>query len=330
MTEIVQQNYGEATMDSRALLRQSGIGIALFLLVAVFAISTEHFLTASNLTNILTQITINVILAVGMTFVILIGGIDLSVGSVLAFSAVIAGLIITAPGLDTDLAIVLAIIGAVAAGVGCGLLNGIVSAWWKIPSFIVTLGTLNLARGGALQVTNAGTIYSFPAAFNAFGSMSVGGIPLLFLIALTLVAIGWLILNQTVFGRILYGIGNNEEAVRLAGHNVFAYKVGAFTICGATAGIAAIAYMARLNVASPIIGSGFELNAIAAVVIGGTSLNGGRGTIIGTLLGACVIGVLANGLILLGLTDFIRQMITGAVIIFAVILDRYRDRLTAK
>jgi ribose transport system permease protein len=330
MTDIVQQNFSGVSMNGKAFLRQSGIGIALLLLIAVFSLSTEHFLTTSNLTNILTQITINVILAVGMTFVILIGGIDLSVGSVLAFSAVIAGLIITSPGLEPGPAIVLAVIGAIGAGVVCGVLNGVVGAWWKIPSFIVTLGTLNIARGGALQVTNAGTIYSFPPAFNAFGSMSLGGIPLLFLIALFLVALGWVVLNRTIFGRILYGIGNNEEAVRLAGHNVFAYKVAAFTICGATAGVAAIAYMARLNVASPIIGSGFELNAIAAVVIGGTSLNGGRGTIIGTLLGACVIGVLANGLILLGLTDFIRQMITGAVIIFAVVLDRYRDRLTAK
>ena len=148
---------------------------------------------------------------------------------------------------------------------------------------------------------------------------------MVFLIALALALIAWVILSKTVFGRLLYGIGNNEEAVRLAGHSLMFYKVAAFTIAGVLVGIAAIVYMARLNIASPIIGIGFELNAIAAVIIGGTSLNGGRGSVIGTLLGACIIGVLANGLILYGLSDFMRQMITGVVIILAVIIDKYRE-----
>jgi ribose transport system permease protein len=313
---------------ARAVLREAGIGIALIVLIAVFSVTTQHFLSASNLTNVLTQVTINLVLSIGMTFVILIGGIDLSVGSVLAFSAVVAGTVMTLPGLDPAPAVILAAVSAVVAGMAFGVLNGLISAFWSIPSFIVTLGTLNIARGAALQVTNANTIYSFPAVFNAFGSQTLYGVPLLFLIALALVGIGWFVLMKTVFGRVLYGIGNNEEAVRLAGHNVFFYKVAAFTICGATVGIGAIIYMARLNIASPIIGSGFELNAIAAVIIGGTSLSGGRGSIIGTLLGACIIGVLANGLILLGLNDFMRQMITGFVIILAIILDKYRERLS--
>jgi ribose transport system permease protein len=146
-----------------------------------------------------------------------------------------------------------------------------------------------------------------------------------FLIALLLTGIAWFVLSKTVFGRLLYGIGNNEEAVRLAGHSLMFYKVAAFTIAGALVGIAAIVYMARLNIASPIIGIGFELNAIAAVIIGGTSLSGGRGSVVGTLLGACIIGVLANGLILFGLSDFMRQMITGVVIILAVIIDKFRE-----
>ncbi len=313
---------------AKTVLREAGIGIALIILIVVFSATTEHFLSASNLTNVLTQVTINLVLSIGMTFVILIGGIDLSVGSVLAFCAVVAGTVMTLPGLDPAPAVALAAVSAVVAGMAFGVLNGLISAYWSIPSFIVTLGTLNIARGAALQVTNANTIYSFPAAFNAFGSQTFYGIPLLFLIALVLVAIGWFVLMKTVFGRVLYGIGNNEEAVRLAGHNVFFYKVAAFTICGAAVGIGAIIYMARLNIASPIIGIGFELNAIAAVIIGGTSLSGGRGSIIGTLLGACIIGVLANGLILLGLNDFMRQMITGFVIILAIILDKYRERLS--
>lgn len=320
--------HGMAGWSPKVLLRDAGIGLALLLLIVFFSVSTEHFLTPNNISNILTQITINLILAVGMTFVILIGGIDLSVGSMLAFCAVVGGTVLTIPDLSAFQAVALATLAAVGTGVACGFLNGWISAFWGLPSFIVTLGMLNIARGAALQVTDARTIYSFPASFNAFGSQMVFGIPVVFLIALVLVAIAWFVLSKTVFGRLLYGIGNNEEAVRLAGHSLMFYKVAAFTIAGALVGIAAMVYMARLNIASPIIGIGFELNAIAAVIIGGTSLNGGRGTVIGTLLGACITGVLANGLILFGLSDFMRQMITGVVIILAVIIDKYRERLT--
>lgn len=311
------------------VVRDSGIAVALVVLVIFFALTSDHFLTPANFTNILTQVTINLILAVGVTFVILIGGIDLSVGSVLALCAVVAGTVINLPGLPVFAAVTLATLAAVGVGIVCGLLNGFISAYWKLPSFIVTLGMLNIARGAALQVTDARTIYSFPPAFNAFGSQAIFGVPLVFIVALAIVAIGWFVLTRTVFGRLIYGIGNNEEAVRLAGHPVFFYKVATFTIAGAVVGIAAIIYMSRLNIASPIIGNGFELNAIAAVIIGGTSLNGGRGSVLGTLLGAIIIGVLANGLILLGLSDFMRQMITGIVIILAVILDKYRERLSA-
>ncbi|MCU0802166.1 MAG: ABC transporter permease [Rhodobacteraceae bacterium] len=310
----------------KELINRAGIGLALLGLVVFFSVFTEHFLTANNITNILTQITINLILAVGMTFVILIGGIDLSVGSIMAFAAVIAGKAMTMPGLGPTEAILLAVMAGLLAGMLCGLLNGFLSAYWSIPSFIITLGMLNIARGAALQVTDAQTVYAFPKEFSEFGSSLIFGVPVVFILALLLVAVAWFILNHTILGRMIYGIGNNEEAVRLAGHSVFRYKMIAFTICGLTAGIAAIVYMARLNIASPIAGIGFELNAIAAVIIGGTSLNGGRGSVIGTLMGALIIGVLANGLILLGLSDFMRQMITGVVLIAAVLLDQYRAR----
>ena len=314
----------------RSIINNAGIGLALLGLILFFSIFTEHFLNPNNITNILTQITINLILAVGMTFVILVGGIDLSVGSVMAFAAVVAGKAITLPGFGPTEVILLACIAAVTAGFVCGLLNGLITSYWALPSFIITLGMLNIARGAALHVSDAQTIYSFPFAFEEFGSAQIYGVPVVFLVALALVLLAWFVLNRTVFGRLLYGIGNNEEAVRLAGHPVFWYKVAAFTICGLTAGIAAVVYMARLNIASPIAGIGFELNAIAAVIIGGTSLSGGRGSVIGTLLGAFIIGVLANGLILIGLSDFMRQMITGVVIIIAVILDYYRARYAKK
>jgi ribose transport system permease protein len=315
---------------TRGAVRESGIALALVLLVGAFSLLSPLFLTPGNISNIFTQISINVILAVGMTFVILIGGIDLSVGSVMAFCAVVAGTVLKMPDLSVGWAIVLAIGVGVAVGALCGLINGAISAWWSIPSFIVTLGMLNIARGAALQWTDARSIYEFPNSFNNFGTASVFGIPAPFLVALALVVIAWVVLMRTVFGRLIYAIGNNEEAVRLAGHNILAYKVAAFTICGAAVGVGALVYMTRLTVASPILGIGFELNAIAAVIIGGTSLTGGRGSIIGTLLGACIIGVLANGLILIGVGDFVRQIITGVVIILAVVVDAYRMRLTRR
>ena len=312
---------------SSAALREAGIGVALVCLTAVFAMLSPIFLTSSNLTNIFTQISINVILAVGMTFVILIGGIDLSVGSVMAFSAVVAGTVLKLDGLDTGPAIGLALAASIGIGALCGLANGAVSAYWGIPSFIVTLGMLNIARGAALQWTQARSLYEFPDAFNDFGSATLLGAPAIFLVALALVTLGWFVLNRTVFGRLIYAIGNNEEAVRLAGHSVRGHKIAAFVICGAMVGVGAVIYMTRLTIASPISGIGFELNAIAAVIIGGTSLSGGRGSIVGTLLGACIIGVLANGLILIGMSDFLRQIVTGFVIILAVVLDVYRARL---
>ncbi|PLW77946.1 ABC transporter permease [Cohaesibacter celericrescens] len=321
MSEAAKQNW-----SFKDFINQAGIGLALLGLVVFFAVTTEHFLAPNNITNILTQITINLVLAVGMTFVILIGGIDLSVGSVMAFAAVVAGKAITTAGISPGEAIAFACLAAVLAGVVCGILNGVISSYWGLPSFIISLGMLNIARGAALHISDARTIFSFPFAFEEFGSAQFYGVPMVFILAMVLVLVAWFVLNKTVFGRLIYGIGNNEEAVRLAGHSVFWYKVAAFVICGLCAGIAAIIYMARLNISSPIAGIGFELNAIAAVIIGGTSLFGGRGSVIGTLLGAFIIGVLANGLILYGLNDFMRQMITGVVIIVAVVLDYYRAK----
>ena len=312
------------------VLREAGIGIALLIMIVAFSTLAPHFTDESNITNILTQVTINLIMATGMTFVILVGGIDLSVGSVLAFAAMVAGLALKTEALPVPATIALAILTSIAVGMVCGFVNGFIVSFWSVPSFIVTLGMLNVARGAALEVTNARTLFEFPNEFNAFGTASLLGVPAIFVVALALVVIGWVLLTRTVFGRMIYAIGNNEEAVRLSGHNTFFYKVAAFVISGLTVGIGAIIYMARLTIASPILGSGFELNAIAAVIIGGTSLNGGRGSLIGTFLGACLIGVLADGLILMGVGDFVRQMITGVVIILAVIVDSYRAKFAER
>lgn len=320
----------DARKNTYLLLREAGIGVALIIICIVFAVTTPHFASYANLTNILTQISINTVISVGMTFVILLGGIDLSVGSVLALATIVAGLTLTNEALPVGLTIFLSVLASIAAGGLCGLFNGFVTERWKIHSFVVTLGMLNIARGAALQISDSRTIFMFPDAFNRFGTSTVLGIPVIFVIALALVVIGNFILRKSVFGRMIYAIGNNEEAVRLSGHNTFYYKVSAFTICGAMVGIAAILYMLRLNIASPILGVGFELNAIAAVVIGGTSMMGGKGSLIGTFLGASIMGVLNNGLLLVGLGDFARMMVTGFIIVAAVVIDTYRARLLTK
>lgn len=311
------------------LLGETGIGLALVALVAFFVLAAPNFATAQNLANIQTQITLNTILATGLTFVILVGGIDLSVGSLLALTSMVAGLVITSR-LPVGPAIVLAVLAAVGVGAVCGFVNGFVSQWWSVPSFIVTLGMLNMARGAALQTTDAATLYGFPEPFNRFGTSTFLGIPAVFLTAFVLVLVGHFVLTRTVFGRMLFAIGNNEESVRLSGHHTSTFKIAAFCISGATAGVAAIIYMTRLHTASPIIGVGFELNAIAAVIIGGTSLFGGKGSLIGTLLGACLLGVLTNGLLLMGVGDFARQIVTGAVIVIAVVIDSYRQKFSAR
>ncbi len=312
------------------LLREAGIGIALILICVFFAIAEPKFASYGNLMNIFTQISINTVIAVGMTFVILLGGIDLSVGSVLALCTVVAGLTITNETLPVSIAMSLAVLFSIIVGALCGLFNGFVTERWKIHSFVVTLGMLNIARGAALQISDSRTIFAFPEAFSKFGAQTVFGVPVIFVMALTIVIIASIVLKKTVFGRMIYAIGNNEETVRLSGHRTILYKIAAFVICGGCVGIASIMYMLRLNISSPILGVGFELNAIAAVVIGGTSMMGGKGSLIGTFLGASIIGVLNNGLLLLGMGDFARQIVTGLIIVVAVVIDTYRNRVLLK
>jgi len=312
------------------MLREAGIGVALIVLILLFSVVAPRFASLENINNIFTQISINTVISVGMTFVILLGGIDLSVGSVLALCTVIAGLVMTAEALTPLVAIVLATAASIAVGASTGFINGWVSERWKIHSFIVTLGMLNVARGLALTVSNSRTIFSFPEIFNRMSTQTLLGFPLIFVIAVVVVLLGHFVLKRTVFGRFIYAIGNNEEAVRLSGHNPSIFKMAAFTLCGVAVGLAAIMYMIRLNISSPILGVGFELNAIAAVVIGGTSMSGGKGSMFGTFLGACIIGVLNNGLLLVGFGDFARQMVTGVIIVLAVIIDTYRAKISIK
>jgi ribose transport system permease protein len=324
---IHRKNFNSRAIVS-ALVREAGIGIVLLFVCIVFSFSANRFATTGNALNILVQISITTVLAVGMTFVILVGGIDLSVGSVLALGTVVGGRIMTSSRFSVGVGIALAVLACIAAGILAGSLNGLISERWKVPSFIVTLGMLNVARGTSAVLSNNSTISGLPLPFVEFGTKILFGVvPVIFLIALVTVVIGWAVLRFTVFGRLVYAVGSNEEAVRLSGHNTKRIKIFCFAISGMTAGLAALVFLLRLNVGSPTAAVGYELSAIAAVVLGGTSLTGGRGSIIGTFIGGCLLQVLSTGLQLVGVSDNYRVIVIGAVIVLAVVLDTFRSRL---
>jgi ribose transport system permease protein len=319
-------------LASRAVtfgLREAGVGVALVVLIIVFSFLSPFFATTSNFTSILAQVSINTILAVGMTFVILIAGIDLSVGSVLALSTVIGAKLLTSD-LDLMVSIPLTIVACVGVGALCGLFNGFVTEWWRVPSFIVTLGMMSIARGSSQVISNNVTITGMPKVFKDFGNWQIFDlVPVYFIIALVVVFIAWFVLRFTIFGRFIYAIGNNEEAVRLSGHNPMPFKISAFLICGLLAGLAGLVFLLRLKAGSPIAAVGWELTAIAAVIIGGTSFAGGKGSVIGTFFGVCLLQVLGTGLILVGVEDNVRTIIIGLVVVAAAVFDTYRSRIIA-
>ncbi len=296
--------------------RQLGTLFGLFVLGIVLWILSPFFLTVSNLLNIAQQTAINAIIAVGMTFVIITAGIDLSVGSILAFSGVVLASVLKA-----DLPVPLAIIVGLMVGFACGLLNGILITIGRLPPFISTLGMMSVARGAALLYTQGRPISGFSDSFRFLASGEIGPIPAPVLIMIVVYIIAFFILNKTKLGRYAYAIGGNEEAALLSGVNVRFFKAAVYGLCGMLSGLAAVILTARLNSAQPIAGMMYELDAIAATVIGGTSLMGGEGTILGTLIGALIMGVLRNGLNLLGVSSFVQQIVIGSVIIIAVLAD---------
>lgn len=302
---------------TRDLLRRYGMVLAFALLVVALSVLSSSFLTVSNILNVARQVSINAIIAAGMTFVILTGGIDLSVGSALAFSgAIIAGL------LSTGRPVVLAILAGLTVGGLLGLVNGLIISRGKVQPFIATLAMLTIARGATLVYTDGRPITGLPDAFVWLGAGEVGQVPVPVIIMALVFALCYIVLTRTVLGRYVYAIGGNEEAARLSGVNVTFYKTLVYVISGVLSTTSAIILTARLNSAQPTAGSGFELDAIAAVVLGGTTLAGGEGGIGGTLLGAFIIGVLNNGLNLLNVSSFYQQVVKGVVILLAVLLDR--------
>jgi ribose transport system permease protein len=296
--------------------RQLGTLLGLVALGVVLWILTPHFLTVSNLLNVLEQSAINAIVAAGMTFVIISGGIDLSVGSVLALAGIVlAGL------LQAGVALPVAVTLALASAALCGLLNGLFVTLGRLPPFISTLGMMSVARGLALIWAEGRPISGFSEGFRLIATARPLGIPAPVLITLVVYAIAHVALAHSVFGRSIYAIGGNEEASRLSGVPVRFHKTGAYVVCGLTSGVAAVLLTARLNSAQPTAGIMYELDAIAATVIGGTSLFGGEGTLLGALIGALIMGVLRNGLNLLNVSSFVQQFVIGVVIIAAVLID---------
>ena len=299
-----------------------GMALALAGLIVYFGIKAENFFTLTTFRTIANQVPDITIVAVGMTFVLIVAGIDLSVGSVMAFAGAVLGRCLV----EFNFPLPVAIAACLAVGILCGAVNGLVVIRWKLPPFIVTLGMLEIARGAAYLVTNSRTIY-IGGPVEVITDTSILGLSLPFIMAVVIVVAGQLVLSRTIFGRYLIAIGTNEEAVRLSGIDPAPLKLAVFILCGFLTSVAAVIHTARLSSSNPNAGYGLELQAIAAVVIGGTSLMGGRGSVISSFFGVLIIAVLGTGLAQIGAQESTKRLITGCVIVAAVILDHYRHRI---
>jgi len=297
--------------------------IGLLLLCLYLSFATDSFLTVRNFLNILDQTTVLGIMAVGMTYVILIGGIDLSVGSVLALSMMVMGFVAKQLGVPLGFAMAL----GVAAGALCGLVSGTLITYFRVPAFIATLAMMSIARGLASMITDGQQIVGFPLWFNDLAIVRYGGVLTATVAAMIVIfLLGWLFLRFRKEGRMVYAIGGNREVARLAGINVRKATLWIYVTSSALAGVAGIVLAARLDSVQPSSGFTYELDTIACVVLGGTSLTGGSGGIGGTIVGVLIIGVLRNGLNLLGVSPFLQQVVIGVVIALAVAADAFRDK----
>ncbi len=294
-----------------------GLAIIFLLIVAVFTLLSEFFLMDRNLLNITRQVSINLIVAVGMTFVILTGEIDLSVGSVAALAGVATAWVMTQTG-----SIALGIVAGLGCGLLIGLVNGLLTVLGRIQSFIVTLAMLGIARGIALAWTNGRPISQLPEAFGFFGAGYIGAVPVSTIIALIVLVLGYVALHRTKHGTYILSTGANREAARLSAIPIRRYRVAVFLVSGLLSALGGILITSRLLSAQPVAAEGLELNVIAAVILGGASLSGGVGTIVGTLLGALIIGVIDNGMNLVGVSAFFQQIVKGAIILVAVLIKR--------
>lgn len=300
--------------------------IPLVALCVLLTLTTPAFLTSSNIANVLRQAAVYAIMAVGMTFVIITGGIDLSQGSVLAVVCIVVGMV---PN-NGEGSMTLAILAGLLTGAAWGFINGAVIAFVRVPPFIMTLGTMNVARGLALLMTNAAPIEAQYEPFRVMGTGYLLGIPIPVYLFILVGVIGQYVLSKTATGRYIYAVGSNEEAARLSGVKVRLNKIKVYMISGLAVGFAAILYVSRLGSAQPIAGTNYELEAVAATVIGGTSILGGDGGVIGSILGAIVVSVIRNGMVLLEVSTYWQQIAIGIIIVTAVIIDILRKNLVNK
>ncbi|MDQ2818155.1 MAG: ABC transporter permease [Candidatus Eremiobacteraeota bacterium] len=338
---VVKAAQESAAKRRVALARGGGLTVGLLGLLIVLNVATHgNFLAPGNVINILRQIAVNAILAVGQTFVIITAGIDLSVGSLIALTAVLMAAALSAFSGAPYLGLLAAVVVALGVGAAAGAVNGFPVVKFNLPPFITTLAMMLMARGLAFLATGGRPVEIDNSVFSVAGSgfllpglgrlIKIPGIPTPVLIMLAVVLLGSYSLTQTRFGRYVYAIGGNEEAARLSGINVFATKLGVYVVSGALAGLASLLLTARLNSGIPQSGQGYELQSIAAVVVGGTSLMGGRGSIGGTFVGALLIGMLYNLMNLLNIQSYAQEVVLGAVILAAVLLDEFRKRYFAR
>ncbi len=305
--------------NPKELLQKFGPLIALLLIVVIITSINPSFMTTTNILNVLRQVSISALIAFGMTFVILTGGIDLSVGSTLALTGAVAATML-ASGVDPILTILVALL----LGAVLGAINGIIIAKGKVAPFIATLATMTIFRGLTLVYTEGRPVSGLgdSVAFQMMGKGYFLGIPVPVVTMIVAFFVLWFILHKTTFGRRVYAVGGNEGASRLSGINTDRVKIMVYSLTGMLAALSALILTSRLNSAQPTAGTSYELDAIAAVVLGGTSLTGGKGWIFGTLVGALIIGVLNNGLNLIGVSSFFQQVVKGVVILIAVLIDR--------
>lgn len=306
-------NFG-FILQSPLVLPLAGLVVVCILM----GFASESFFSVSNLLNVLRQVSIVGILAVGMTFVILTGGIDLSVGAVMALSGTIAAGLMVNMGLPGGVGL----LAGLGIGLGLGLFNGVLVAWGRMPAIIVTLATMGIARGLGLIYSGGYPISGLPSWVSWFGIGRVGIVPVPVILMVVIYAIAWLLLQRTPFGRHVYAVGGNELAAKLSGVKTQWVKLGVFAISGVTSALAALVLTGRLMSGQPNAGVGFELDAIAAVVLGGTAISGGRGLILGTLIGAILLGILNNGLNLMGINPYLQDVIKGFIILLAIYIGR--------
>ena len=330
MTDTVTKSSDKG-FDAFSVLARFAPLIFLLLLMAVFAIMEPRFLSSINLFNVMRQVSITGLLAIGMTFVILTAGIDLSVGSLLAFAGLVAAAVAKGGMQDRftvgDEAIgygwPLAVLAAIAIGLAGGYLQGLSITKLKVPPFVVTLGGMSVFRGAALLFAAGGPISGFQPDFTWWGQGKIYSVPVPVIIFLFAALVAHIVLGYTRFGRRVYAVGGNPEAARLAGLNVNGIICSVYVIMGFFAGLGAFVLAARLNSAEAVAGTGYELTVIASVVIGGTSLFGGAGSVFGTVIGSFLIGVLLNGLVLMNVSSYIQQIIIGVIIVLAVAFDTF-------